>query len=273
MVHDIPFQQHRIHCKVEGAGESVILLHGWPTNSRLWQAQLESLQSSYRVITPDWLGFGESDKPEGFSYTLAQMKNMLNTILNHLLEPEEQVTLVAHDIGGPPTVLWASENQDRVKKLILLNTVIYPFKTPLDALSSWIIGIPVLKDIFVSQFGLKNVLNTNTKSKGLSQFIERILEVYKGVPNSVRIHTLEEPLRSVRPKEKSVLAEKFAQLAVPKHLIIAKEDPLLYAHMQKLRKENPQVPAHYIENCGHFIPIDQPEVLNKILLRLLLENS
>ncbi len=50
----------------EGAGEPVLLLHGFPDSSRLWRHQIPALVAAgYRVIAPDQRGFGESDKPEG----------------------------------------------------------------------------------------------------------------------------------------------------------------------------------------------------------------
>lgn len=55
--------------------------------------------------------------------------------------------------------------------------------------------------------------------------------------------------------------------------ISVKQDPLCFAHIDKLRSKNPEVPVFYIPNCGHYMPIDQPAALNKILINILENNS
>ncbi|MEM6807371.1 MAG: alpha/beta fold hydrolase, partial [Bacteroidota bacterium] len=142
----IPFQKFHIQTYTEGEGESILFLHGWPTNAGLWDAQAEELSKDFTLHRIDWLGFGQSDKPSDIAYTFSLMKDCLSAVLDNLLEKDEKISLIAHDIGGPPSLLWASEHPERVKRLILLNTVLYPLKTPLDALSEIILGLPILKN-------------------------------------------------------------------------------------------------------------------------------
>lgn len=271
MPHTIQYQNYQIAAYSEGNGAPLVFLHGWPTNAQLWAAQVDALKHQYRVITLDWLGFGQSDKPVDFDYTFTHQKEILDTVLTELIAPDEKVTLVGHDIGGPPTILWASENPDHVQRLILLNTVLYTLKTPLDAFSEILLSLPVTKDIFVSPFGLRQVLKTNTKSrsKALNNKIETLLAPYKTAPGILKRKTLEGPMHHGRSNELLRISEQFRQLDTEKHLVIAKRDPLCYAHIKRLSEENPEVPAHYLDNCGHFIPIDQPEQLSNILLNIL----
>ena len=203
------------------------------------------------------------------------MKEQLDQVMKEQLKEGEKVTLVAHDIGGPPTLLWASENEERVERLILLNTIIYPFKTKLDAFSERILATPILKDIFVSPFGLRQVMRTNTRQKGkaINEQIEEIIAPYKKVSSELKRRILHEPLVDSRANGMYGLSEKFKALKVEKHLVIAEHDPLLYEHIKKLSDENPEVPVHYIEDCGHFIPIGQPEALSKILLSIMTNSS
>ncbi len=271
MTHSIPYQNYEVKASTEGSGEALLFLHGWPTNSRLWKSQVEALKADYKTITLDWLGFGESEKPLEFTYTFTRKKEILDAVLSSLLQKHEKVTLVAHDIGGPPAILWASENEERVERLILLNTIIYPFKTRLDALSEVLLHLPVLRDVFVSPFGLRQVMRTNTKSRGkaIEEKIEAILAPYKKALNGLKRKTLLEPMEEGRKNEIHILSERFRNLRVKKYLVIAKADPLCYAHIQKLSEENPDVPAYYLGNCGHFMPVDRPEGLNEVLIEIL----
>lgn len=260
-----------IHHETTGSGPAICLLHGWPTNAHLWDAQVAALKNSYKVITLDWPGFGRSDKPIDFDYSFTNMKMHLDAVLSKALAPAEKVTLVAHDIGGPPAILWASENEHRVERLILLNTVIYTFKTDLDALSERILHLPLLRDVFVSRFGWRQVLGTMTESSGptLKQRIKTILDAHGAIPNSVKRNTLLSALKKGRENELLTLAEIFQKLTIDKYFVIAKKDALCYEHIQRLQLENPDLPSYILEDCGHFLPIDQPEEVSRILLEIM----
>lgn len=126
----------------EGNGEVIIFLHGWPTNSRLWKSQVETLKTDYKVITLDWLGFGKSDKPTENKYTFTKKKEILDVVLSVLLKRHEKVTIVAHDIGGPPAI-------------------IYPFKTITDALSEILLSIPIDKPNALNEILIKILKGEN----------------------------------------------------------------------------------------------------------------
>ena len=192
----ITYQNYRINFRKEGSGELLVFLHGWPTNSRLWQAQVERLKTDFTTITPDWLGFGQSDKPTDHHYTFTKKKEILDALLSNQMSDNDKVTLVAHDIGRPPAILWASENEARIKRLILLNTVIYPFKTKLDRLSHVLFNIPVIKNIMVSQFSLGNIMKMNTRSgdKAIGKKIQAILADFQYRNRGIKLKTILEPL-------------------------------------------------------------------------------
>ncbi len=267
----ITYQGYSIQCYIEGEGEAIVFLHGWPTNATLWQSQVEALKSSYKVITFDWLGFGASDQPEDGHHTFIQMKEILTHILSSLLPADEKVTIVAHDIGGPPGLLWASENTHRINRLILLNTVIYPFKTSTEVFSDVILKIPFLKDWFVSPVGLQLVMKSMTKRRGgaITERMTKILRIWRNAKTTVKRKTLIDPLHEGRKKGMYRLNEKFKELTIEKYLVIAKHDALCYAHIQKLSVENPEVPTLRLNDCGHFIAIEAPELLTDLLLGIL----
>lgn len=271
MPQTIAYKSHSISVNVSGSGEPVIFLHGWPNNSLLWKSQTEALQSAHKVINFDWLGFGKSDKPKEHVYTFTAMKEILETVINKTVGSDEQVNIIAHDIGGPGGVLWAYENPQRVKRLILLNTVIYPFSTPLDAVSHFAFRIPIMKNIQMSNFGLKTTVNVLSKNRGkkLNARVDEILNAHENLDANMKVRMILEPLKYGKQNEFKTLAETYKSLDIEKHLIIAKSDPLLYAHISKLSEENPDVPVHTVENSGHFISLDQPERLNAILKGIL----
>jgi pimeloyl-ACP methyl ester carboxylesterase len=271
MIKSISYKNHQVKCYIEGNGAAVVLLHGWPSNAKLWDPQVEALKANYKTITLDWLGFGASDKPMEHNYTFTAQKEILDTVIAKLLEDEEKLSIIGHDIGGPPALLWASENENRVEHLVLLNTIFYPFKTPVDALSEFALNTPGLSNAFVSDLGLKQVMRTMVKKRGKAtrERVKAILEANQDVPVPIKWRTIAEPLNVGRQQEIPTLSNSFKTLKVKKHLLMAKSDPLCYAHIKKLSEENPEVPAHLIPDCGHMIPIDQPDALNALLWKIL----
>ena len=275
MIQDVFYQHYKLRVHVEGHGKPVMLLHGWPTNANLWLAQREFLKTHFQVITPDWLGFGLSDKPANHHYSLASMLEILDPLVAELLPPDEKLAIISHDIGGPASLLWTHENQDKVSKLIMLNTLFYNFQTRLDKLGHFIFGTPLINRLQLSDFGLTSLVMHLLKNKQEENLKAAcvILKGHEAWSYALRRKTIMEPVDKAGQKLVSKLASSFKSLSVEKHLIIARKDPLCYAHMQRIHEENPEVPAHFIEDCGHFIPIDQPNQLNALLDKILVEKN
>ena len=271
MIRKVNYKDYQVHVYVEGEKEAVLLLHGWPTNAGLWKAQRDFLKPNYQVITPEWLGFGQSDKPKDHQYSLNSMVEILDKLVDLVLPREEKLTIIAHDIGGLAALLWASGHHERVKSLILLNTVFYNFQTPLDKLGHFFFGLPLFNRLQLSNFGLSSLMMNLLKSKNQDKFQAAydVLKRNEEIPRIIRRKTIMEPLDQEGRKLVCGLAASFKSLAVDKHLVIARKDPLCYAHMQRIYEENPEVPAHFLEDCGHFISLDQPEALNKLLAQIL----
>ena len=107
-----------------GSGPVLVLLHGVPSSSWLYRNMIAALQNDFRVIAPDFLGFGSSDKPDstGNNYTTAAQSQYLGELLDSLKLRE--YSLLFHDMGG--VVAWdlLQQRQDEVSNLIVLNTII-----------------------------------------------------------------------------------------------------------------------------------------------------
>lgn len=105
----------------EGAGEAVLLLHGFPDSHLVWRRQIpELLKAGYRVIAPDLRGFGQSDKPQAKeAYAIAGLIADVVAILD--ASDVEAAHIVAHDWGA--TLAWcvAALLPQRVKSLVALS--------------------------------------------------------------------------------------------------------------------------------------------------------
>jgi pimeloyl-ACP methyl ester carboxylesterase len=128
--HLYPFDSHwldlggvRMHYVEEGAGEPIVMVHGNPTWSFYYRELIKELRKTHRVIAPDHVGCGLSDKPSDaeYEYTLRRRVEDLETLLDRL-ELNENVTLVGHDWGGMIAAACALRRLERIQRLVFFNT-------------------------------------------------------------------------------------------------------------------------------------------------------
>lgn len=115
-----------MHYVDEGEGDLILFIHGTPTWSFLYRDFVKQLSRSYRCIAIDHIGFGLSEKPESFSGSPQHhSKNLIEFI--HKLNLNN-ITLVAHDFGGPIGLGAAIECSERVSKIAIFNTWLWATK-------------------------------------------------------------------------------------------------------------------------------------------------
>jgi haloalkane dehalogenase len=114
----------RLHYVDEGAGPPVLFVHGTPTWSYEWRHLIRALASGWRCIAPDLLGFGLSDRPARFAYTPESHAGLLAEFVARL--GLDDFTLVVHDYGGPIGLPLCLDRPARVRRLVLLNTWMWP---------------------------------------------------------------------------------------------------------------------------------------------------
>jgi haloalkane dehalogenase len=116
---------YRLHVElVPAAGVPVVLMHGFPDSTHLYDRLVPHLSGRRPVVRFDFLGWGSSDKPWGYPYTAANQAGDLAAVVGAVDEHlgTSQLVLVAHDASGPPAIDWALANPGRVATLVLLNT-------------------------------------------------------------------------------------------------------------------------------------------------------
>jgi pimeloyl-ACP methyl ester carboxylesterase len=102
---------------------AVLLLHGFPSSSRMWQPLIDRLADSYRMVAPDYPGFGHSDAPpaNSFSYTFDQLAEFIERFTDELAL--DRYSLVVQDYGGPVGMRLAVRRPNRLNALIVQNAV------------------------------------------------------------------------------------------------------------------------------------------------------
>jgi len=101
----------------------VLLLHGFPSSSRMWQPLIDRLADRYRMVAPDYPGFGHSDAPpaDSFSYTFDHIADYIERFTDVL--GLDRYTLVVQDYGGLVGMRIAVRRPERLTALIVHNAV------------------------------------------------------------------------------------------------------------------------------------------------------
>src|SRR5258708_25377198 len=102
----LPFEHHylehdgaRIHYLDEGAGDTVLLLHGNPAWSFLYRKVIAGLRDEYRCVAPDFPGYGLSSAPAAYGYTPLEHSIVLERLVDAL--GLRELTMMGQDWGGP----------------------------------------------------------------------------------------------------------------------------------------------------------------------------
>ncbi len=122
--HFLSLQGARLHYVDEGGGDPVLMVHGNPTWSFYWRHLATRLRDQFRVVVPDHVGCGLSDKPQDYDYTLPRHTQNLVALVDTLRL--RRITLVAHDWGGAIGLGAALQRLDRFSRVVLLNTGAFP---------------------------------------------------------------------------------------------------------------------------------------------------
>ncbi len=154
----------------EGHGDPIVLLHGNPTSSYLWRNVIPELMASGRVIAPDLIGQGDSEKlsvSEGPGrYTFEVAYEYLAGLLSEL-DAEQNVVLVGHDWGSALGFHWARNHADSVRGIAYMEALVSPVEW-----SEWPEAARGIFQGFRSEKGEDLVLSRNL-------FVEAVL------PNSI----------------------------------------------------------------------------------------
>ena len=262
----------RFHVQDEGSGTPVVLLHGFPDTSRLWRRQVEALvQAGYRAIVPDMRGRGRSEGPPAVTdYRLRLIAEDVTGIMDAL--GIRRAHLVAHDWGAAAAWLVASLSPDRVDRLVALS-VGFP-------------GAAGLPDLEALQKGWYRLLVLfDVAEEVLRREDWYLMRVFLASNRDLEacLEDLAEPekltaalnwYRANLPVDRLVPAEPVRPLpAVQAPTLGIWSTGDLYLPERELIRSADRVegPWRYvrIENCSHWIPLDQPDRLNALLLEFL----
>lgn len=256
----------RYHYLDEGLRDAppVVLLHGNPTWSFYYRHLIPPLSQTHRVIVPDHMGCGLSDKPQDYPYTLAQHIKNLERLLAHLAL--ERVSLVLHDWGGVIGMGYAMRHPEKIARLVIFNTA--AFVLPLIPKRIRICRPNLFGSIIVRGLNAFARLATfMAVNRPMSPEVRRgYLAPYNNWRNRIAIHRFVQdiPLETDHPT-RPLLVEIEASLAQFRHhpmLIIWGAKDFCFTERDFLaewRKRFPEAEHHVLQDAGHYVVEDAHE--------------
>ena len=168
----------------EGNGDTFLFLHGNPTSSYLWRNIAPHVEDLGRVVIPDLIGMGDSDKLDGVDnegYKYHGQYSYLTELFDQL-DLGNNIHLIIHDWGSAMGFQFARENPDRIKSITYMEAIVMPLTW-----EQWPDAATKIFGLFRSEAGEELVLEKNF-------FVERIL-----LADSATGYTDEEKAEYIRP--------------------------------------------------------------------------
>ena len=249
----------KIHYLEAGSGPVVILLHGLGGNSANWAPNIVPLAQKYRVLVPDQIGFGKSDKPM-LNYRVATLVDFLDGFYKQV--GIQKATLVGNSLGGFTAAAFALAHPAKVEKLVLV-----------DAAGFSITGVrdpKILNGLNPStRQQIKDLMSLvfyNKEQFSSDMAVEAFLAMRVTAGDQ---YTIQRFIESIGRGE-DVLDGKLGAIKHPTLIIWGREDGLTQLSMgQRFNKEIAGSQLHIIEKCGHVPQLEKPAEFNAALMKFI----
>lgn len=245
-----------------GTGPPVILLHGIPTWGYLWHLQIPALAASRRVLVPDLLGFGTSDKRDRFDRSIARQAVMLDRWMERM--EIDRADIVAHDIGGGVALRLATLFPHRVEKLCVMNTICY---------DSWPIELMLQTGHPDAYRKLSAATAMSLLRRALKQGFARTVdaEILDGLLAPYRTEvgklSLIRNAIALNTNLTTEITPLLARMRQPVLILWGEDDTFqLLKYGERLASDILDAKLIRIANARHFVMVDQPEQVNQHLL-------
>ncbi|MBC7661968.1 MAG: alpha/beta fold hydrolase [Chitinophagaceae bacterium] len=253
----------KMHYLDEGTGPTLLALHGNPTWSFYYRNLVGSMRNQYRVVVPDHIGCGLSDKPKdkAYSYRLEQRVEDVEELVKHL--GLKDITLVLHDWGGMIGLSFACRNPELVKRIILMNTAGFALPDTKEfPIALTLSRTPLLGDILIRGFNAFALSASwiGTKYKRMNPTLRRAYRApYANWTQRRAVHRFVQDI-PLGPKDPSWAMVHYTDT----HLDILKDKPMQIIWGEKdfifdrnflneWRRRMPNAEIHSYPDAGHYI--------------------
>ena len=248
---DVTIFDVKIHYVEAGSGPTVVLLHGLGGSSTDLFS-LAALAKKFRVIVPDQIGFGKSDKPL-INYRVGTYVDFLDRFLTEL--KIERASLVGSSFGGWVAASYALAHPERVERLVLVDSAGFALPAGFD--SSQLKGLNAS-----TRQGVRELIKLSFYNQALfdnEAFVDMVFAQRMGEGDGYTIRTL---LELIASREES-LDNRLGAIKAPTLVIWGRQDKILpVADGGRFAREIPGAQLLVFEGCGHVAQIEKALAFN-----------
>jgi 2-hydroxy-6-oxonona-2,4-dienedioate hydrolase len=255
----VTIDENKIRYLETGNGDkNILLMHGLGASAERWEFVLPEFSKNYRVVVPDLIGFGYSDKPL-VDYTTEFFTDFLSSFLNKI--KIKKTNIIGSSLGGQITVEYTSKNQDSVENLVLVSpSGIMKHSTP--ALDAY-----VMAALYPDSEGAKNAFQmmAGPRQQVDPRIIENFVERMK-LPNAKMafMSTL------LGLKNAETITKSLMKITIPTLIIWGEDDPVIpIKYADEFVSSIQDCRFYMMDNCGHTPYVDDPSTFTKLVLDFL----
>jgi len=258
---------NKIAFREAGRGDPVILLHGIPTNNLMWRKIMPPLAKQHRVIAPDLLNYGQSEKPPAADVSINAQSRMIAQFMDAL--GVRRADVVAHDIGGGVAQLVAVNSPEKIRKLVLIDSVCFdswpiPEFEPLQKPEA---EAEMSLDDFVSM--MRDFMPNGVHDK--SAMSDEVIDLYL-TPWSTEEgkRAFFRNLRRLNSEYTQAIAKELGHLPHKALVLWGDKDPFQKPeYATKLADAIPDAELAWIKDTGHWLIEEKPDEIGERLMRFL----
>lgn len=251
----------------KGEGAPVILLHGLGASSYSWRHLVPELSKKNKVYACDIPGFGRSDKPADFDYSFVGFVNWLIAFMDHFKIPK--ASLVGNSMGGVISLRTVLEFPERVERIALLGTPVYPHNHP--ALL-WPLRWPIIGNLLEASMGpwcVKLVAPTAFYNKECVT-PELLAEYGLSLGTREGCRAVASFMRKIIPPDAPRWISMYPQMKHPALVVHGEHDCIVdRPSVDRFLGAVPNGKLLSIPACGHAAQEEKPEVVVPALLEFL----
>jgi len=265
----VTVQGYRTRYWDEGAGEPLLLVHGLGSSAESWLFNVEGLAKHYRVLVPDIIGFGKTDKTTNpAELSLARAARFLAGFLE--TQGVSKAHVVGNSMGGIISLQFAVDYPQMVNRLVLVDPAGFGEDVHI---SFRLQALPVIGEIMAtpSRRGTRMSLEVASHKRDFitDELIERFYQLG-------RQPGMKEPFlaavrhgitfRGVKKELLAPLQARIPSIKAPTLIMWGRHDQVLpISHLETARRLLPHARVHIFEDCGHIPQMETPDEFNRLL--------
>lgn len=265
----------------------LVMVHGWMDVAASYQFVVDAFSEDHYIIAPDWRGYGKTKVPKTDNYWVPDYLADLDFLLDHYA-PDQPVNLVGHSMGGNVVMLYGGVRPQRIRRLVNLEGFGMPATIPAQAPGRFATWMDELKKLHAGDMELKAYDSADGVARRLMKTNPRLgadkaawLARHWAAENadgswSILGDAAHKVTNAQLYRVEEVLAI-YQRLSMPVLAVEASDNSLemwwkgkfTLAEYHERLKVVPQVEIARIEDAGHMMHHDQPEVLAALIERFI----